>query len=208
MPEALRLLDKHFLELTYSLRSLFRDERKQVLDQIVGSAMLDAEGLSTRLYDAHSPLLRYLATLDFPLPEPLRRLADFVLATVLRRELQEADLDPMRIRTLLAEAEGVSADVDRVGVAFALQTALERAIEAFREQPEQLTRLRRLRRAAELARGLTWDIEFAKVQNAYWGLLESHFVGFDEQAELGDPIAVEWRENFLALGSALRIRAG
>lgn len=206
MPEALRLLDKHFLELTYSLRSLFRDERQQVLDQIVGTAMLDAEGLSTRLYDAHSPLLRYLATLDFPLPEPLRRLADFVLGTVLRRELQRADVDPTRIRTLLAEAEGVDADLDRVGAAFGLQRALERAIEGWSDEPDQLTRLRRLRHTAELAGSLPWNIELGEVQNTYWAVQQKHFPRVAEQADAGDPIAMEWRENFLALGAALRIR--
>ncbi|MEM6995512.1 MAG: DUF3536 domain-containing protein [Myxococcota bacterium] len=208
MPEALRLLDKHFLELTYSLRSLFRDERQRVLDQIVGSAMLDAEGLSGRLYDAHSPLLRYLATLDFPLPEPLRRLADFVLGTMLRRELQQDELDPARVQNLLAEAEGVGAELDRVGAAFGLQTALERTIDAWGAHPEELTVLRRLRGAAELARSLPWDIELAKVQNVYWDLLQGQYPKFVEQADAGDPIAMEWRDNFLSLGAALRMRTG
>src|SRR5690606_38489670 len=46
VPEALRLLDKHFGELTYSMRSLFRDEQRRVLDVVIGSAMTDAEKLS------------------------------------------------------------------------------------------------------------------------------------------------------------------
>lgn len=207
MPEALRLLDKHFLELTYSLRSLFRDEQGRVLDQIVGTAMQDAEGLSGRLYEAHSPLLRYLATLDFPMPEPLRRLADFVLNTTLRRELLRHQLDPRRIRTLLDEADGVGTDLDRVGMAFALQRALEGAIEQWSGQPDQLGRLRRLRAAAEMARSLPFDVDLAKVQNEYWDLLEKHFPRFAEQADRGDPIAVEWRENFRQLGAALRVRS-
>lgn len=206
MPEALRLLDQHFLELTYSLRSLFRDERQLILDEIVETAMLDAEGLSTRLYDAHSPLLRYLATMDFPLPEPLRRLADFVLGTVLRRQLAADDLDPARVRTLLAEAEGVDADLDRVGAAYTLQRSLEQAIRALAKQPEQLPRLKRLRRTAELAGTLPWDIELVRVQNEYWQLLSEHLPRFSEAADAGDPIAEQWREDFVALGTALQIR--
>ena len=206
MPEVLRLLDKHFLELTYSLRSLFRDERQRVLDQIVATAMLDAEGLSSRLYNAHSPLLRYMATLDSPLPEALRRMADFVLSTMLRRELQRDELDPARVRTLLAEAEGVGATLDRVGAAFGLQQALERAIVRWAAAPEDLTALRRLRGAAELARSLPWDIELATVQNVYWDLLQRLYPKFATQADAGDPIAMEWRDNFLSLAAALRIR--
>lgn len=206
MPEALRLLDKHFLELTYSLRSLFRDEQRRVLDLIVGSAMTDAEGLSARLYEAHSPLLRYLATLDFPLPPALGRLADFVLNTTLRRELGRRELDFSRIRTLLEEAQGVGIELDRVGMGYALQQAMEGAMEQWVDRPEQLGRLRRLRRTAELAQSLPFEIDLAVVQNYFFRTLESELPRFSEQADRGDPVAVEWRDNFRALGLALGMR--
>lgn len=207
MPEALRLLDKHFLELTYSLRSLFRDEQRRVLDVIVGSAMTDAEGLSGRLYEAHSPLLRYLATLDFPLPQPLERLANFVLNTTLRRELGRRELDFSRIRTLLEEADGVGIELDRLGMGYALQQAMEHAMEQWVDRPEQLGRLRRLRRTAELARSLPFELDLSVVQNYYFRTLETELPRFSEQADRGDPVAKEWRDNFLALGTALRMRA-
>lgn len=207
MPEALRLLDKHFLELTYSLRSLFRDEQRRVLDLIVGTAMTDAEGLSGRLYEAHSPLLRYLATLDFPLPPPLERLADFVLNTTLRRELGRRELDFSRIRTLLEEARGVGIELDLVGMGYALQRAMERAMEQWVDRPEQLGRLRRLRRTSELAQSLPFEVDLSVVQNFYFRTLETELPRFSEQADRGDPVAVEWRDNFLALGKTLNMRA-
>jgi alpha-amylase/alpha-mannosidase (GH57 family) len=206
MPEALRLLDKHFLELTYSLRSLFRDEQRRVLDLIVGSAMTDAEGLSARLYEAHSPLLRYLATLAFPLPPALGRLADFVLNTTLRRELGRRELDFSRIRTLLEEAQGVGIELDGVGMGYALGQAMEAAMEQWMDQPEQLGRLRRLRRTAELAQSLPFELDLAVVQNYFFRMLESELPRFSEQADRGDPVAVEWRDNFRALGAALGMR--
>lgn len=206
MPEALRLLDKHFLELTYSLRSLFRDEQRRVLDLIVGSAMTDAEGLSARLYEAHSPLLRYLATLDFPLPPALARLADFVLNTTLRRELGRRELDFSRIRTLLEEAQGVGIELDHVGMGYALQQAMEGAMEQWVDRPEQLGRLRRLRRTAELAQSLPFELDLSVVQNYFFRTLETELPRFSEQADRGDPVAVEWRDNFRALGKGLGMR--
>jgi alpha-amylase/alpha-mannosidase (GH57 family) len=206
MPEALRLLDKHFLELTYSLRSLFRDEQRRVLDLIVGSAMTDAEGLSGRLYEAHSPLLRYLATLDFPLPPALGRLADFVLNTTLRRELGRRELDFSRIHTLLEEAQGVGIELDLVGMGYALQQAMEAAMEQWVDRPEQLGRLRRLRRTGELAQSLPFELDLSVVQNYFFRALESELPRFSEQADRGDPVAIEWRDNFRALGKALGMR--
>lgn len=206
MPEVLRKLDTHFLELTYSLRSLFRDEQRRVLDQIVDTAMSDAEGLSRRIYEAHSPLLRYLATLDFHLPASLRRLADFVLNTTLRSELGQPDLDHSRIRTLLEEAAAVGSELDDVGLAFALQASLEGAFEALATAPEQLGRLRRLRRTAELAQQLPFSLDLSVVQNRFWQMLESDYPGVCARAEAGDATATDWCETFRALGHALRIR--
>ncbi|MBK8237255.1 MAG: DUF3536 domain-containing protein [Deltaproteobacteria bacterium] len=208
MPEVLRLLDGHFLELTYSLRSLFRDEQQRALDVIVRSALTDAEALASQLYETHSPLLRYLATLDLPLPKSLRGLADFVHNSSLRRELERHELEFPRIRALLSESEDVGTELDSAGIGFALRQAIERAANLWAEEPEQLGRLRRLRRAAEFGREMSLELDLHHVQNRFYALLEAVYPRFYEQAERGDPIAIEWREHFRALGEALRVRVG
>jgi len=206
MPEVLRLLDHHLVELTYSLRSLFRDEQQRALDVIVRGALTDADALAGQLYETHSPLVRYLATLDVQLPRALRGLADFVLDSALRRELDRSELDFPRIRALLGEAEDVGTEIDRVGVGFSLRQAIERATNQWAEEPEQLGRLRRLRRAAEFARAMSFELDLYHVQNRFYALMETVYPRFHEQAERGDRIAVEWREHFVALGEALRVR--
>jgi alpha-amylase/alpha-mannosidase (GH57 family) len=206
MPEVLRLLDKHFGELTYSMRSLFRDEQRRVLDIIVGSALKDAETLSSQLYERHSPLLRYLATLDQPLDVPLRGLADFVLNTTLRKELRRTELDHKRIRILLREAEEVGTRLDRVGMSFELQQVLEHATDEWSSTPDRLGRLRRLRQAVELANALPFELDLSQVQNGFYALMRSCYPHFSDHAAHGDSVAQEWSEHFRALGEALRIR--
>lgn len=208
MPEVLRLLDQHFIELTYSMRSLFRDEQRRVLDIILASTMADAEALSSRLYEQHAPVLRYMGTLDQPLPPPLRALADFVLNSTLRRELDQSELDFVRISTVLDEAEDLGIELDRAGIGFALQRAIERSTERWALDPEQLTPLRRLRTAAELSGSLPVELDLALVQNHFYGLMERLYPRLYELAERGDTFATEWREHFVALGHVLRIRVG
>jgi len=206
MPEVLRLLDKHFGELTYSMRSLFRDEQRRVLDVVVGSAMTDAESLSAQLYERNSPLLRYLASLDLPLPKTLRGLADFVLNTTLTRELQRHELDHARIHQLLREADDLGTDLDRVGMVFALQSKIEESTQRWSDAPDRLGRLRRLRNAVELAHELPFDLDLSRPQTEYYALMGSTLPRFHDQALRGDPIAAEWVEHFAALGRALRVR--
>lgn len=206
VPEALRLLDKHFGELTYSMRSLFRDEQRRVLDVVIGSAMTDAEKLSIQLYERNSPLLRYLASLELPLPKPLRGLADFVLNTTLTNELQKHELDHERIHHLLKEADALGTELDRVGMVFALQSKIEESTQRWADAPDRLGRLRRLRHAVELARALPFDLDLSMAQTEFYRFMESGLGRFEDQARRGDPVAIEWVSHFVALGEALRIR--
>ncbi len=206
MPEVLRLLDMHFGELSYSMRSLFRDEQQRVLDIVVDSATVDAQQVSTRLYRQHSALLRYLATLDLPLPKALKGLADFVLNTMLRSELESRELSPDRIRELMREAEALKIDLHRVSLNFTLQRTIESSTARWAEAPDRLGRLRRLGALVKLANQGPFEVDLAMAQNEFYKLMETTLPHYTSQADRGDTIAAQWREVFFELGDDLRVR--
>jgi hypothetical protein len=85
LPECLRVIDRHFRGATYSLKSLFRDEQRRILCQIVNSTMEEAEALYRQVYEHHAPLMRFLAELHMPSPPILRTTAEFVLSNAVQR---------------------------------------------------------------------------------------------------------------------------
>ncbi len=206
MPEVLRLLDAHFGELKYSMRSLFRDEQQRVLELVVDSATNDAQEVSARLYAQHSPLLRYLATLDLPLPKPLKGLSSFVLNTMLRAELTARELDHDRIRELMREAEALRVDLHRMSLNFTLQRTMESATARWVEAPDRIGRLRRLRVLADLAQSGPFEVDLSNPQNEFYRLLQTALPVYSDAATAGDEHAEQWRDVFRSLGEALRIR--
>jgi hypothetical protein len=56
---------------------------------------------------------------------------------------------------------------------------------------------------AALVRGTPLDLNLWKVQNAYWGMLQSDLPGFKPNAGQADPSPIEWTKAFLALGEHL-----
>ena len=186
MPEVLRLLDAHFGELKYSMRSLFRDEQQRVLELVVDSATNDAQQVSARLYAQHSPLLRYLATLDLPLPKPLKGLASFVLNTMLRSELTARELDHDRIRELMREAEALRVDLHRATLNFTLQRTIESATGRWVEAPDRIGRLRRLRVLADLAHTGPFEVDLSNPQNEFYRLLQTALPVYRDAASEGD----------------------
>jgi alpha-amylase/alpha-mannosidase (GH57 family) len=104
-PEVIRLLDRYFGTVTYSLKSLFRDEQRRVLGYVLESVLSEAEAAYRDLYERHYPLMRFLNEIGNPLPRALLSAADFILNTDLQRELSNESLDAERIGKLLDDAQ-------------------------------------------------------------------------------------------------------
>ena len=100
----LRLLDRHFGEATYTLKSLFRDERQKVVSKLLGSTMAEAEAAYRQIYEHHAPLMGFISGMGAPLPKMLHLTAEFVLNNSLRQEFMAEELDLERVQTLLDTA--------------------------------------------------------------------------------------------------------
>jgi len=194
LPQALRILDKHFAGVAYSLRSLFRDEQRKIIDLILENTLAEAEASLRQLYEHHAPLLRFLADLGQPLPNVLRVTGEFVLNSQLRRAFAEDPLDVERIRTLLKVAQREGARLDGAGLGFALQRNLEAMAERLREAPGDAGLAARLDAALALAGELPFEISLWRVQNLYYDVLRG-------------AAAAENRDQLLALAEKLSLRA-
>ena len=50
-PELIRFLDKHFMTSMYSIKNLFQDEQRKVLDSILESALSEIEAAYYQVYE-------------------------------------------------------------------------------------------------------------------------------------------------------------
>ena len=202
-PQVVRLLDKHFGASTHSLRTLFADERRAVLEQVLRGSVVDAEADYRQIYERRAPLMRFLTSLGLPLPAAFRGAAELVLNAYLREALESFEPDPARVRDLIdhARLEGVALDGAAHG--FTLSRTLRRLSDAHRSRPADLTAVARFESAVRLARSLPFELDLWHAQNGYHAvraaLLEEHV----ERAAAGDEAAGRWVGHFLALGDGL-----
>jgi alpha-amylase/alpha-mannosidase (GH57 family) len=207
LPLALRLIDREYPGGTYSLKALFRDEQRRIVDQILNSTVQEAEGVYRELYEAHAPLMRFLSDLKIPLPKGLQLAAEFALGSRLRRALGERGLDMPKVAALLAEAERAGAQLDHASMAFTLTQTLDGLVARFRTEPHDLSRLQNLEEAVELSARLPFRINYWKAQNEYYSLLKSVYPGVRARAH-HDEAARIWVDQFIRLGERLRVRVG
>jgi hypothetical protein len=206
LPQALRALDKHFIELTYSLRSLFRDEQRKILARILEDSVADATQVYEQLYEHHAPLMRFLAAMPHPLPRAWRSAAELVLDRKLRRALATEAPDPAEVGALLEQARELGVTLDAEGLGFELAKTMERQLAALEAAPLDLQLLSRLEQTASMARIVGFEVQLDRVQDGYHALRERVYPDQRARADAGDDHARAYAETFASLGTSLRIR--
>ncbi len=206
LPRVVRLLDRYFGGMPYSLRSLFRDEQRRVLDRILASTLAEVEDELRHVYEAHAPLMRFLKTLGTPLPKAFAAAAEFILNADLRRAVSHPAAEPEEVQRLLAETAALGVDLDRKELSYALEQALGTLMESLRERPEDLDLLRRVHEAVTLARSAPFQVDLWRAQNRCYELLQTVYPEQSAKAGEGDEAAAEWVSRFRKLGEGLAVR--
>jgi alpha-amylase/alpha-mannosidase (GH57 family) len=207
-PEVIRLLDKHFGASTYSIKNLFLDEQRKVLNSILESALSEIEAAYYQVYERHYPPMRFLSELGNPIPKSFHSAAEFILNSELRKAVSGDSLDLERIRSIVDETRTWKVELDTEGLSYLLQQTLERMMARLVTAPDDIDFLRELLAAAEMSRTLPFPIDLWKVQNLYHGMLESAYREFQTRVQQGDEAAQEWSNQFASLGQQLSMRVG
>jgi len=205
-PEVIRQLDKHFGISTYSLRYLFRDEQRKVLDRLLESTLAEVEAAYRQVYTLHYPLMRFLTDLGNPLPGGFRAAAEFIINIDLNRALSSVPLELERINRLLDESREWNVELDAEGLGYLFQHTLEERMDSFVSTQEDVSLLQELVGAVRLAQSLPFEVDLWRVQNLYYEMLHITYPEFQKKAEQGDSAAGEWVTHFVSLGEQLSVR--
>ncbi|MCU0785231.1 MAG: DUF3536 domain-containing protein [Verrucomicrobia bacterium] len=202
-PQVIRLMDRHFGESNYSLKYLFRDEQRKILQQILASTGEDLESRYRQITDQYTPLMRFLKDIGAPLPSALKTAAVFILNTDLRRKFQEDDPDPDRLRALSEKAQTDNAELNRDELGYAIKAHMDRRLERLTATPDDVALLTRTAEIAEIVRAMGLEVNLWKTQNLFFQLLNRVVPLQRERAGRGDATAETWLRQFAKLGDQL-----
>jgi len=204
VPETVRSIDRRFGTSTYSLRSLFRDEQRAVVDAILKDTVAEVEGAYRRIFDDYGPLMRFLADISIPLPKAFRPAAEFAMNVRLREAIEREPMDVERARSLLDEAQADGVVLDEEELSFALQTRVAALAEQFAADPrdEMLTQLTR---CVDLAQTMSFDVHLGPAQVACIELGQTLAEQAQQQGEIRAPDG-DWQARFRELAGKLRVR--
>ncbi len=200
----IRVLDEYFAEPLLSIRALFRDEQRRILNVLLDATLNEAESAFKQLHERYDPLMRFHATLGVPLPRVLRTAAEFDVNIRLRHLLDQEEMPLGEIESLLRESrdEGVALDETTL---MALERAIERASIEFAAKPDDFERLERWEAIVSLVRDAQVKVDLRKPQNEYYRMRKLVRPVIAASAGNGSSTANRWLQHFDALGEKLKI---
>jgi len=207
-PEVVRALDRHFGSSTHSLKTLFRDEQRRVMEHILEGTLAEIEQVFRQLYEHQYPPMRFLTEMGNPLPKAFKDAAEFILNTDLRRALSARELDVARIDRLISNSRIWSSELDAEGHGYLLQQALGTMMRALFTNPDDEGLLFKLTEGVALGQRLPFPLDLGQIQTLYYRMLPTARADRKALAETGNTQAREWLERFDALGEHLRVRTG
>jgi alpha-amylase/alpha-mannosidase (GH57 family) len=201
----IRILDEEFHEHSYSLSSLFRDEQRKIVGLLLNDSLTSAAAAYRNIYENQAPLIRFLNSLNIPVPSAFKAAADVAINSQLRQAFERPDLDADNIQSYLKEAATSRVPLDTTTLEFTIRRRLEEQAARFAEHPDDTENLQRFRKQLELAQTLPFPVTLWEVQNISYGPLMKAIEERRLAAENNDPEATTWMKELTALRDGLRI---
>jgi len=105
--EAIMLMPKYFGTNNYSLKDVFRDDQKTILNIIVQDAVKKATELNEIIYRDNSAFLRFMNEIRIPSPKPFRTATDIVLNDKIRQMLATEEINVDELSKLISDSKAL-----------------------------------------------------------------------------------------------------
>jgi alpha-amylase/alpha-mannosidase (GH57 family) len=161
----LQQVNEAFAENTLSLRTLFRDEQRKIVNSILVESLGSAEAAYQNIYENQAPLVRFLHSLGIPIPPAFQSAVEIALNSQLKKAFATEDPDTDSIESFLKEAGAAKVNIDTAGLEYAIRQRLEKEATEFAAQPTNLDIVQRLRRLLDFVASLPFPVRLWDVQN-------------------------------------------
>ncbi|MFH0813632.1 MAG: DUF3536 domain-containing protein [Pseudomonadota bacterium] len=204
--EVILAIDKHFKTHSYSLWHLFRDEQREILNQIFNSTLKEVENSFRQICDHHYSLMQAVEGLNLPLPRYFPPILEFVINTDIYNLLESGELNSARLQKMVDEVKRWSLELDRPKLSLLATQKINGLMENFSGSPENITLMEEIINFLKTLDRLSLDLNLWQPQNLYFSLGKHWLDQKKEKAEKGQEDSKRWIENFITLGDYLRVR--
>jgi len=201
-PEVIRMLDRYYGHVDYSLTSLFTDEQRRIIHIILNSTLWDIENSLTTIYDEHASLLHFLSQAGLPKPPALTLAAGFAINAGVRRALDSEPVDQALLRSFLQLAKADQVPLDNTTLSYIADQRMKRAMVEMQMSAGSLEMLDRALTLARTLEELPFELNLWQAQNIWYDIFRTSGYALNALSDADRPL---WDKDFNALGECLSI---
>ena len=195
-PALIRLFDRLFNGVTYSVHSLFRDEQRRILQLILNTTISEVESSLIAIYQDHSSLLHFLGKSGLPKPAALSLAASFAVNAGLRRAIESDPIDALQVRACCGLASADQIDLEKNVLGYIADQKMKRVMVSLNGDFKNMLRLDNALLTARTLNELPFEVNMWQAQNIWYDTLK---------LSRKQDIPEEWEEKFRELGTQMKI---
>jgi len=201
-PEVIRVIDRYYGHVDYSLTSLFTDEQRRIVKLILNSTLWNIENSLTTIYEEHASLLHFLSQAGLPKPPALTLAAGFAVNAGLRRALEGDPIDQSLLRSFLSLAKADQVQLETATLSYISDQRMKRAMIELQMSSGSIEMLDRSLNLARILVELPFELNLWQAQNIWYEILRSSSYALTSLAPEDRPV---WDRGFSELGRLLSI---
>ncbi|HET7103390.1 MAG TPA: DUF3536 domain-containing protein [Terracidiphilus sp.] len=201
-PEVIRMLDRFYGHVDYSLTSLFTDEQRRIVNLILNSTLWDIEKSLINIYEDHATLLHFLSQAGLPKPPALTLAAGFAINAALRRGLESDPVDQALLRSYLHLAKSDAVPLETSSLSFIADQRMKSIMAELQLSSGSMEMLDRAMALGRILGEMPFELNLWHAQNIWYEILRTSAYALTALADEERP---RWDREFCELGACLSI---
>ncbi|MBU1125506.1 MAG: DUF3536 domain-containing protein, partial [Candidatus Omnitrophica bacterium] len=204
--ELIRLIDASFSSHSFSLWHLFKDEQRQIIEQIAAVANKEVEASFKQIYGNHLATMEFMKGLGIPLPSYFPTVAGVILNKDIQAIFEEESLDITRLEKLSEEARRWAQEIDKEAVGFIATRKIDTLFEGFLQNPTDALGMARIITFLHMVEIFSLELSLWRAQNIYFSVGKQLLPHMREPAAASQEQAKKWLALFNELGDCLKVK--
>jgi alpha-amylase/alpha-mannosidase (GH57 family) len=197
--EVMRLMNVAFAGNHYSLLSLFRDEQRRILYELLGTTWKEIEASFRHIYEHNYTIMQVMRSMNIPLPKALATPAEFIINNDLCEVIRDDNSNLDRLQILANEATALSLQLDKQTLQFEVSRKINRLMKRLEDSPADVNLLETIEETFKILLTIVSEFNLQMAQNVFFAISKQTYSEMVKKAGLGDQTAKHWLEHFDSL---------
>ncbi|NOT76448.1 MAG: DUF3536 domain-containing protein [Cyclobacteriaceae bacterium] len=199
--DVISIMQTYFGPEKYSIWSLFKEEKRKILDTIAKEGMEDLESSLRRTYNRDYPLVNALSNNDIPIPNAYKTTFEYILNADLLKCFQPERINVKNLERIVGEIARWSLSIEDPGNVERLAgESIFKELQRVSNERENLKRIQRLNRLFPILKKFKLEPNLYLSQNLYFKMSLEH------KEPVHAELNAEWVEQFSLLGDNLGVK--